>query len=1233
MKVTLSIKTLFSRFSNVKVGKFVDDEDAKAINDIAKALDKVGIQLIDGQNKWRDVGVVIGEVADKWDTLNDREKNAISTSVAGVRQAEMWRALMNNWDRAQELIKVSIESTGSAAEKMQTYMGGLEAKVNAFKTAWGQLIYNQDTVKFFASIVDGGTKLLGVLQQVVSNGLVQFIAKIVAAEAAFLGFARAMKLIEASKLVKGIKDLIKQFTTLAVAASTTGTTVAASAATGSAAVVAAEATVTASTITLSGAISALTTVMLTNPLFLGAVAVAGIVAVVSAIDAFTVSTEEAHQKMVELTDEFKATQSEMESIDGRLEEIQKQMKEINSSGEITITDEATLETLRKETEELQRQLDILKDKAEIQSRDVINAGRDFYNKNIEPNPFDLSAIEKAKENIQELFQGGFIKDYKNNINEIIAAIELFTNALDNNIGQQDIAEQGLQEANQALVDYKQRISDTIAALEILPNPTKENTELLDALREQLDQIRLKLDGAEYKLELFNNALTSLEVDGTIEKLRELNEVGMLDEAAIENIEAFKDVMERTGMSASDILAELKDRFTEATEAEEELVDKTEDLETQVKDLTDILDGFANATSTVKDIQQELAETGQLSVDSLKQIADLYPEMADALYAYVSGLMTEEEVMARLSELYAQDRENYATAIRDKMGDSEQFFNSLLAANEGLIQRFNEVYQIDLTNCKTYNEAKLLIDQKAKAILLKLNYDFEGELIRMYGEESKEYKEFQDAKKRGDAELLGWLAEHWAEYFGTTSDGIKNLVDAALEGAGAAGKGFESFNKILGELGKSIDRGRVEASLNALQGDIQRLSGAAAELNTISLAPISMEFDSLSSSIGNTTSAAKQAENAMKSLVDSVVKMLKQNANNRKAALKDRIADAKKAYDAAKNALKKEYDARKNALKKENDQRKRALEDQKKARDRALEDQYKAMKRAWEDEYKARKDAIDKNYDTLKDSIEKEKKAVVDGIQEQIDAYEKLIDAKITALDRESDEHDYQAEIAEKLKDISALQERITELQNDVSPEGTKKRLQLEKELAEKTNSLTEFQYDREMELRKQALQDELDRYKEEMEAKKEAAEESFDNQLDIINKEKEAELAALEAIKEAKERYLQDWKESRDRDLDDWYTNQKRSLDDWYDYEQESLQSWYNDRQAALQADYDSKVAGYNKQIAALDDYLSKEGALRKEAMDKILNDGELTLEQLLAWNREFGDGCDQTIKYVALIY
>lgn len=1131
-----------------------------------------------------------------------------------VRQAEMWRALMNNWDRAQELIKVSIESTGSAAEKMQTYMGGLEAKVNAFKTAWGQLIYNQDTVKFFASIVDGGTKLLGVLQQVVSNGLVQFIAKIVAAEAAFLGFARAMKLIEASKLVKGIKDLITQFTTLAVAASTTGTTVAASAATGSAAVVAAEATVTASTITLSGAISALTTVMLTNPLFLGAVAVAGIVAIVAAVDAFTESASEARERMVELTAEFSATKTEITDTEKSLKDINDRMAEIKAQGTLDISDEAELENLKKESEELERQLFLLEKKKEAQGRELYKKAEKTYDSSMPSMEINADKITQAYERLNKELEHKTELEWRDSagINNLIGLYKALESVQERNGGLTEQQAKWYEMAGDKLVEYAGSANELIKALEESGVESDEANQMVAELTRTFETVQKFTEPATYQLSQFNEALASIEVDGTIEKLRELNEVGMLDEAAIENIQAFKELIENTGMSASDILAELKDRFTEATEAEEELVDKTEDLETQVKDLTDILDGFANATSTVKDIQQELAETGQLSVDSLKQIADLYPEMADALYAYVSGLMTEEEVMARLSELYAQDRENYAIAIRDKMGDSEQFFNSLLAANEGLIQRFNEVYQIDLTNCKTYNEAKLLIDQEAKAILLKLNYDFEGELIRMYGEDSKEYKEFQDAKKRGDAELLGWLAEHWAEYFGTTSDGIKNLVDAALEGAGAAGKGFESFNKILGELGKSIDRGRVEASLNALQGDIQRLSGAAAELNTISLAPISMEFDNLSSSIGNTTSAAKQAENAMKSLVDSVVKMLKQNANNRKAALKDRIADAKKAYDAAKNALKKEYDARKNALKKENDQRKRALEDQKKARDRALEDQYKAMKRAWEDEYKARKDAIDKNYDTLKDSIEKEKKAVVDGIQEQIDAYEKLIDAKIKALDRESDEHDYQAEVAEKLKDISALQERITELQNDVSPEGTKKRLQLEKELADKTKDFQEFNYQREMELRKQALQDELDRYKEEMEAKKEAAEESFDNQLDIINKEKEAELAALEAIKEAKERYLQDWKESRDRDLDDWYTNQKRSLDDWYDYEQESLQSWYNDRQAALQADYDSKVAGYNKQIAALDDYLSKEGALRKEAMDKILNDGEATLAQLL---------------------
>lgn len=1210
MKVTLSIKTLFSRFANVKVGKFVDDEDAKAINDIAKALDKVGIQLIDGQNKWRDVGVVIGEVADKWDTLNDREKNAISTSVAGVRQAEMWRALMNNWERAQDLIKVSIESTGSAAEKMQTYMGGLEAKINTFKTTWGQLIYNEDTVKFFASVVEGGTKFLEVLQKIVQNGLVQVIAKMTAAAAAGATLTRAFQLIKASSLVTGLKEIITSLINVATSMTTTAGAMAA----GSATIVAGEAAATASTVTFTGALTALKGVMLSHPLFLGATIAVGVIALVSALDDASKSTKELQKELTELNEGYKATEEESKQVSERLKEISERMLEIKSQGKLSITDKAELETLQAESEELQRQLDILREKKKLEGEEKVKVADELYGKTIGANPIDTENIAKGFDNAAKAAQtyGQVIYNMDNNMGQLIGTYQYLSEKQETSEGLSEKEAENLSIVKSKMVENIETIDSMITAYENYGDETEENKSKIETLRQAYDLFMTTLNGSSYNLELFNNSLASIEIDGTLERLRELNELGMLDENAINGIEEFKEVMERTGMSASDILEELKDRFKEVAESEEEVVDKTEELEESIKDFTDAMDGFANATSAVKDIQKELAETGQLSVDSLKQIADLYPQMADALYEYVSGLITEEEVMARLSELYAQDRENYATVIRDKMGDSEQFFNSLLEANEGLIERFNEVYQIDLSNCKTYNEAKLKIEQEAKEILLGLNYDFGNELIRLYGEDSIQYQEYLEAKQRGDIELLKWLSEHWAEYFMTAGSGFNNLAELAIASAGDATKGLDFLNAAIASVGHTINKALVGNAFNNLQGDISRLSGAVSELNTISLAPISMEFDGLSSSIGNSTAAAKQAENAMKSLVDSVVKMLKQNANNRKAALKDRIADAKAAYDAEKNALKKEYEERKNALKKENDQRKRALEDQKKLRDRALEDQYKAMKRAWDDEYKARKDAIDKNYDTLKDSIEKEKETVVDGIQEQIDAYEKLINAKMTALDRESDEHDYQAEVAEKLKDISALQERITELQNDVSPEGTKKRLQLEQELAEKTKNLQESQYDREMELRKQALQDELDRYKEQMEAKKETAEESFDNQLDLIEKEKDAELAALEELKEAKERYLEDWKESRDRDLDDWYTNQKRSLDDWYDYESESLQSWYNDRQAALQADYNSTVAHYNEQIAAVDDYLSKEGALRKEAMDMILNDGELTLEKLL---------------------
>lgn len=68
---------------NVKVGKFVDSESNESLNDVEKTLDKVGIKLRNSETDWRDFGDVLDEVASKWQSFNETEKNALATALGG----------------------------------------------------------------------------------------------------------------------------------------------------------------------------------------------------------------------------------------------------------------------------------------------------------------------------------------------------------------------------------------------------------------------------------------------------------------------------------------------------------------------------------------------------------------------------------------------------------------------------------------------------------------------------------------------------------------------------------------------------------------------------------------------------------------------------------------------------------------------------------------------------------------------------------------------------------------------------------------------------------------------------------------------------------------------------------------------------------------------------------------------------------------------------------------------
>jgi TP901 family phage tail tape measure protein len=75
--VGTAFKTLYSRYGNVKAGKFVagaGDENAdefEALNDIERVLHKIGISMRDTSAEFRNFDDVLADIANKWATLSD----------------------------------------------------------------------------------------------------------------------------------------------------------------------------------------------------------------------------------------------------------------------------------------------------------------------------------------------------------------------------------------------------------------------------------------------------------------------------------------------------------------------------------------------------------------------------------------------------------------------------------------------------------------------------------------------------------------------------------------------------------------------------------------------------------------------------------------------------------------------------------------------------------------------------------------------------------------------------------------------------------------------------------------------------------------------------------------------------------------------------------------------------------------------------------------------------------
>lgn len=180
-------KTLFARMNNVAAGNFVDEETGESLNDVETVLNKLGIALRDVNGEFRDSDDVLDEVASKWETFDSVAQHAIATAFAGTRNQEKFLVLMQHYETALEYATIATESSGTAAEKYQAVLDGIEGKTNALKATFEDLsmtLLNSDIIAvgidFLTLIIDG------------TNAIASFIDNIGGLPTAFLAVATAI---------------------------------------------------------------------------------------------------------------------------------------------------------------------------------------------------------------------------------------------------------------------------------------------------------------------------------------------------------------------------------------------------------------------------------------------------------------------------------------------------------------------------------------------------------------------------------------------------------------------------------------------------------------------------------------------------------------------------------------------------------------------------------------------------------------------------------------------------------------------------------------------------------------------------------------------------------------------------------------------------------------------------------------------------------------------------------
>ena len=238
------------------------------------------------------------------------------------------------------------------------------------------------------------------------------------------------------------------------------------------------------------------------------------------------------------------------------------------------------------------------------------------------------------------------------------------------------------------------------------------------------------------------------------------------------------------------LATLKSQLSEGKVKSEYLAKSAEDLSASFSAVIDVL---TNRYEVIADVEDAISDNGSITLDTLNKVKEVYPELSDEVSNYMMGLIDEQSLLSKLKDAYDDDfyeyrstivqkidltdeeLQTYLNALNTKYAEDTNYYEHIGALSKNFIDYMKDNYEVDLQNCKTWNDAKLKMQQetiaKVKALAAGVNIE--------------DYYNFETGKKVGD----------WSELYslrGLTTSGVLGEINNILS---SYGEGIQEFGKL------------------------------------------------------------------------------------------------------------------------------------------------------------------------------------------------------------------------------------------------------------------------------------------------------------------------------------------------------------------------------------------------------------------------------------------------------